>query len=206
MSRSLKNGFSCFICLISLFCSCKHEPELVNPQLIINPSFAYIRTGDSISLDIRGASEAYNISLSPQLGSIRKNRTYVAPSSILNDSALVSITVSSGSRKAVANFVIVKTNIFTDTAISFIKTILPLMVSNCNFQGCHGNGSRAGKVSLINYDSTIKHVVKYQPESSLLYLSLIKTDPLRRMPPAGPLNGNRINWVKKWIEQGSLDN
>lgn len=90
--------------------------------------------------------------------------------------------------------------------VNFSTQVLPLFVKNCNFRACHGNGSKAGNVELSNYANTMEAVVAYKPEQSLVYISLIKTDPLRRMPPAGPLHQPQVDLVRKWIAQGAKNN
>lgn len=183
--------------------SCKHEPQLDEEIKRVPPVFS-VKTNDSLVIKINQDFVGRSFYLEPNIGVLRNDYVYFSPSSIARDSTLVMIKLIENNQIA-ASILLVKQDA-NDTLVSFQRVMMPLFISNCNFQGCHGNGSRAGRVSLINYDSTIRHVVTYQPERSLLYQSLIKTDPLRRMPPAGPLNGNRIAWVKKWIEQGCLNN
>jgi hypothetical protein len=185
--------------------ACKNTVDDASNTLLINPKQVYLKTGDSIQFTMTNATANTVIKLQPNIGDLKPGNWYVAPSSILNDSTQITLAITDDARQVNATITLIKSDV-TDTIISFNKTILPLMVANCNFQFCHGNGSRAGKVELSTYDSVMKIVSVYQPTQSLLYTSLLKPDPLRRMPPAGPLHAYKINYIKKWIEQGSLNN
>lgn len=190
--------------LASLFLlSCKSETEKEEVvELVV--SNGRIQIGDSVQLSISNGKQIESVTIIPNAGRFR-NGYYIAPATLANQQLLVTLQVTAGGVVYSTNCTISR-GLKTDSAISFSKTILPILTNNCNFSGCHGNGSRAGKVELSTLDSVSKHLVNYQPEQSILYLSLIKADPLRRMPPAGPLNQNRIQLIRNWIEQGCLNN
>ena len=193
------------IVLLVLLSACKNKLDDASNTLLVNPKQVYLKTGDSIQFAITNATVNTVINYQPNIGDFNSGNWYVAPSSVLNDSTQIILTITDGSRQANASITLLKSDV-TDTVISFNNTILPLMVANCNFRFCHGNGSRAGKVELSTYDSVMKSVTAFKPNSSKLYLSLLKADPLLRMPPAGPLHAYKINYIKKWIEQGALNN
>lgn len=197
--------FNACIVLLVLLSACKNTVDDASNTLLVNPKQVYLKTGDSIQFTMTNATANTVIKLQPNIGDLKPGNWYVAPSSVLNDSTQITLAITDNTRQVNATITLIKSDV-TDTLISFSKTILPLMVANCNFQFCHGNGSRAGKVELSTYDSVMKIVSVYQPTQSLLYTSLLKPDPLRRMPPAGPLHAYKINYIKKWIEQGSLNN
>ncbi len=188
-----------------LLSACKNTVDDASNTLLINPKQAYLKAGDSIQFTVTNATINTVIKLYPNIGEFKSGNWYVAPSSIITDSTPINIMLMDDAKQATASVTLLKSDA-SDTTISFNKTILPLMVANCNFQFCHGNGSRAGKVELSTYDSVMKTVSIYQPTKSLLYTSLLKSDPLRRMPPAGPLHAYKVNYIKKWIEQGALNN
>jgi hypothetical protein len=193
------------IVLLVLLSACKNKLDDASNTLLVNPKQVYLKTGDSIQFAITNATINTVINLQPNIGEFKSGNWYVAPSSIVVDSTPINIVVMDDEKHAKASITLLKSDV-NDTIISFNKTILPLMVANCNFQFCHGNGSRAGKVELSTYDSVMKSVTAFKPNSSKLYLSLLKADPLLRMPPAGPLHAYKINYIKKWIEQGALNN
>jgi hypothetical protein len=195
---------ACIVLLVSLS-ACKNTVDDASNTLLVNPKQVYLKTGDSIQFTITNATANTVIKLQPNIGDLKPGNWYVAPSSIINDSTQITLAITDDTRQVNATITLLKSDV-SDTLISFSKTILPLMVANCNFQFCHGNGSRAGKVELSTYDSVMKIVGVYQPTQSLLYTSLLKPDPLRRMPPAGPLHAYKINYIKKWVEQGALNN
>lgn len=192
--------------LLLLFaCSCKHEADSSGHHAFtLLPATATVFTGDSILL-YPSRSGVDTWTLIPEVGRVTTALYYKAPSSLASDSLHVEVLAKSGMEQAAIKLLLVKKDP-TDTLIRFSQTILPLMSGNCNFSGCHGNGSAAGRVELSNYANTMQHVYPGQPEKSLLYLSLVKPDPLRRMPPAGSLHHYRIDYVKKWIEQGAHNN
>lgn len=190
------------ICIgVLLLWSCQHQQ---GEQFRFKESRLTLITSDSIQLITEHARGSVMYNLSPKIGSLI-NGYYYAPSTLLKDSTPVWITATDGNSQISMGVLLIKRSA-ADTVISFSQVIMPLLVANCNFKACHGNGSRAGKVSLEGYDSVMLHVKPYQPKSSLLYQSLIKTDPLRRMPPAGPLHGYKVNFVYAWIEQGAVRN
>lgn len=190
----------CIGALLLFFIACKHDPiaEAGTDFKLAGPGVIY--TSDSFLLSTRPALWQ----LSPDIGAVTAGY-YKAPSSLLNDSQQVVITAVTTTQSWSKKILILKRDA-SDTVISFNQTIMPLMVGNCNFRGCHGNGSKAGKTDLSTYESTLNSLVKHQPGKSLLYLSLIKPDPIRRMPPAGALHEYRIAYFRKWIEQGALNN
>lgn len=190
-----------YLMLLTGFISCRHEP-ITEPT----PEFGFfapdvIYTGDSFLLS--PASALWR--LLPDIGELTSQNYYKAPSSLLKDSQEVAITAITTLQSHTKTIRIIKRDI-NDTLISFNNVIMPLMIANCNFKGCHGNGSKAGKVDLSTYDATLNSLVKHKPSQSMLYLSLIKPDPARRMPPAGALHAYRIGYFQKWIEQGALNN
>ncbi len=181
-----------------LISSCKHE--LPNQTESLIPMIVEVEISDSVIIT---HPELKNIQpkLTPNIG-IYRNNYYVAPSSIHENNTMLKLEFNLNNQP-IQTSVLIKRGNKKDSALVFNKHILPILVGNCNFSGCHGNGSRAGRVSLENFDSTFKFVNRYQPMNSLLYLSLIKSDPLRRMPPAGPMNNGRVEMIYKWIEQGA---
>ncbi len=204
----IKNKHHFIVVLTTLLClitACKHKPQEVFEMLTIQPKMAFVKTGDSVQFFISNKTNQTEIKLTPNIGFFNAAIGYVAPSSILNDSLPVLLTAANNQEDISARIYIVKSSVY-DTLISFNKTILPLMVGNCNFKACHGNGSHAGKVELSTYDSLMRYVVPHQPKNSLLYTCLLKPEVLRRMPPAGPLHLYKINYIKKWIEQGAIAN
>ncbi len=196
----IKNILLIFSLSILIACTSSQDEEMS-----LQTSTHVLKTGDTLSFYTYHAKGDVSYRVAPNLGSLVSAQNYKAPLTLLTDSTWVTLYAQTATQTASSNILLVKAQA-TDTVISFTQTIQPLLVANCNFTGCHGNGSRAGRVELSTYDSVVKYVVPYQPSQSLLYTSLIKSDPLRRMPPAGPLHTYKINWVSKWIEQGAVNN
>jgi hypothetical protein len=188
--------------------SCKHEQEQTpetNLQLSFSTTSCY--DGDTIMIS------AY-VNGTPYTGELNWNGAVIEHSGysysaitplIYTDSTSLLITAQLGTQK-ISQVIRIKKRALSKPIVSYLNTIQPLLNSNCNFSGCHGNGSRAGKVELSCYDSTLKSVAPYNANASLLYIAMVKTDPLRVMPPAGKLHDDKIEHVKTWIEQGAGKN
>lgn len=90
----------------------------------------------------------------------------------------------------------------------FAKDVLPILVGNCAFSGCHGNGSAQEGVDLTTYEKIIvtADVNAFDPEGSELYEVITETDPDKVMPPTGRLSNDQIAIIEKWIRQGALNN
>lgn len=92
---------------------------------------------------------------------------------------------------------------------------------NCT-SSCHNNPTNAeGNLLLIdglsynqlyNIDSdnysNYKRVDPYNPEISLLYIAIADAgnDVTLQMPPNGAVPSEQIEYIRKWIEQGALNN
>ena len=205
------NATSSFVVLLFvsvLLCSiaCQNKPQTDEPlPLQLNALTTRVYTGDTVILFLKGntsnADVTWNIPVTKRNDSFIWVVQRIAADSVVQ---LVSATVKSQTTSISFS---VMNSAYRDSIVSFSRTILPLMQANCNFSGCHGSGSRAGRVSLHDYDSIrLYSVIPYEAASSKLYYSLIKTDPLRVMPPAGKLHGYKIESVRLWIEQGAKRN
>lgn len=97
----------------------------------------------------------------------------------------------------------------SDTAY-FQNDVLPILVANCNYSGCHNEPNGADGVILSNYAQVMQsgEVRSGSPGESDLYEVLIETRDDKRMPPPpyARLNSDQIAKVRKWIEQGALNN
>lgn len=96
-----------------------------------------------------------------------------------------------------------------DTAY-FQNEILPILIANCNYSGCHNEPYGADGVILSNYTQVMQsgEVRSGRPSESDLYEVLIETRDDKRMPPPPypRLSSEQIAKVRKWIEQGALNN
>ena len=94
--------------------------------------------------------------------------------------------------------------------VYFQNEILPLIMSSCATTDCHDKITEEQEIVFTDYASIIEHgeIKPFEPEESKLYEIINKTDPDDRMPPppADPLNADQKNKIKKWIEQGALNN
>ncbi|MES2778849.1 MAG: c-type cytochrome domain-containing protein [Bacteroidota bacterium] len=196
---------SFFICLSILY-ACTNTKEEIPPVLSFYLPQSVCYEGDSLSFQLRANGEpATADSWTTTLGGIDNIGRWIAPYHIDADTVLATIVASYKNQQNILTIRITK-KAFQQPAISYAQTIQPLLTNNCNFSGCHANGSHAGKVELSVYDSVKTSVMPYNADASKLYFSLIKTDPLRVMPPAGKLHADKIQSVWLWIEQGAKNN
>ena len=94
--------------------------------------------------------------------------------------------------------------------VTYADHVLPLLRDKC--LGCHNGDKARGGLDASNYVKLMEGgssgaVVKPgDPDDSRLYtLAAHKAEP--KMPPkADPLPAEQINTIKKWIEQGALEN
>ncbi len=92
--------------------------------------------------------------------------------------------------------------------VYFQNQILPLLASNCAMSGCHDEITHKEGIIMTDYTNIRQKVVPFNPNQSKIYKSIIDTDPNDRMPrpPAPAFTTEQKNLVKKWIEQGALNN
>ena len=125
--------------------------------------------------------------------------------------------------------------VLPDSNVSFADDISPLFSARCGWEsGCHSstdvippagrdyfltNNILLNAVLLVDYqlwDTGEKlvdlDVDPQNPQSSKLYLILLEGYPVEyddQMPPPWlkePLTKNQLNGIKKWIEEGALNN
>ncbi len=92
-----------------------------------------------------------------------------------------------------------------DTIVSFSAEIQPIFNTNCT--SCHPLIVAAPNLTEDNsYYAVLtgNYIVSKDLNASILYQRLIGQPSV--MPPSGPLPKNKIELVKKWIEQGALNN
>lgn len=92
-----------------------------------------------------------------------------------------------------------------DVVVSFANEIQPIFTRECAF--CHPVAAPPDLTEGNSYEDIINvDIVPFDLDASVLYQTLITTDPNELMPPGGALSNEDINLVKSWIEQGALDN
>jgi hypothetical protein len=102
--------------------------------------------------------------------------------------------------------------VFPASNISYSKHIDPLFQQRCAVAGCHSSTTASEELDLTmpSYNSLMNHqprlVVSGASNNSLLIQRLDgRIQPV--MPPIPPpLTSNQINGIKKWIDEGALNN
>jgi hypothetical protein len=92
-----------------------------------------------------------------------------------------------------------------DVPVCFEKDVLPLLISNCTYSGCHNSLDREGGVELTSYSHIVTHgVVPGDYKASELYQVLISVgDELMPKKPYNRLTAEQIGTIALWIEQGA---
>lgn len=95
-----------------------------------------------------------------------------------------------------------------ETTVLFQRDIAPILKSEC-FE-CHGVKKPEGQLRLITRSAAIRggfsgaSIVPGQPDESPLYQRITSADPELRMPfEVNPLPREKIELIRKWIEQGA---
>ena len=94
----------------------------------------------------------------------------------------------------------------TDT-VYFENTIKPLINNSCATTNCHDALTAKDGIVLDTYANIIisGEVKPHKPFDSKLF-EVLTDDGDDLMPPNNPLSTEQINSIKKWIEQGALNN
>jgi len=100
---------------------------------------------------------------------------------------------------------VVEEIILEDTIVSFSAEIQPIFNTNCT--SCHPLIVAAPNLTEDkSYDAILmgNYIVSKDLEASILYQRLLGQPTI--MPPSGSLPKNKIELIKRWIEQGALNN
>lgn len=91
--------------------------------------------------------------------------------------------------------------------IYFENDVLPILLSNCAYSGCHNAASHKEGVILDNYNHTMNtaDVEANNLNGSKLYKVITENDEddIMPPPPAAPLSSEQINIIAQWILQGA---
>lgn len=92
-------------------------------------------------------------------------------------------------------------------SVYFERDILPILISNCAYAGCHDATTHEEGIVLNNYQNvmTTGEVRPGKPSNSKIYKKIVDSDPGDRMPPPpnSPLSQAQKDLIRKWIEQGA---
>ena len=98
-----------------------------------------------------------------------------------------------------------------NAAVSYHKQILPILQARC--QGCHQPARDSGQYVMTDFDRLVAGgeseeaaIIPGKPDESYLMLQIIPEDGAASMPPKGdPLSEVEIELIRKWIEQGAVN-
>lgn len=98
--------------------------------------------------------------------------------------------------------------VFPDSNISYQRYVQPLFNLSCTYSGCHSSESRAGNLALTTYMEFIDEpglIIVGNPESSVLVQVLDNKLP-HTATFQDRITRNHIDGIKKWIQEGALNN
>ncbi len=94
--------------------------------------------------------------------------------------------------------------------IYFQNQILPLLISNCTQSGCHNAADHKEGIDLSSYQKLMSSVEKVKStdwKKNELVKVLLDSDPDDRMPlDLPPFSTAQIDLIKKWVQQGAVNN
>jgi hypothetical protein len=92
--------------------------------------------------------------------------------------------------------------------VYFQNQILPLLISQCAQAGCHNAASHKEGVYITDYTKIMQNIKAFNPAGSKIYTSIVTTSSDNRMPPApaAAWTTAQVDLLKKWINQGALNN
>ena len=99
-----------------------------------------------------------------------------------------------------------------DSKVSYHKDVEPIFRRNC--LGCHQGAKQLGGYLMTNFESMVAGgeseepaIVPGDPDKSYLVARITPVDGVAEMPepPAKPLSDVEIETIRKWIEQGAVN-
>jgi hypothetical protein len=102
--------------------------------------------------------------------------------------------------------------VFPSSKVSFAEHVQPLFTSRCAFSGCHAGSNPTGGLDLTSpaYSNLMNHqprlVIAGVSNSSLVIQRLDGRIPPQMPYNAQPINSNQLAGMKKWIDEGALNN
>lgn len=92
--------------------------------------------------------------------------------------------------------------------VYFQNQVLPIFSTYCTGTDCHSGPSPQEDIDLTSYSNIMASgkIIAHNSSKSKIYKSIIDTDPDDRMPPTANLPQEKIDLIKKWIEQGAINN
>jgi hypothetical protein len=102
--------------------------------------------------------------------------------------------------------------VFPETGVSYSKHVEALFQQRCSLSGCHSTGAAAAGLALTmpSYNSLMNHqprLVNPGFSNNSLLVQRIDGRLSPRMPyNSQPLTANQISGIKKWIDEGALNN
>tara|TARA_R110002072_G_scaffold125612_4_gene261834 strand:- start:2343 stop:3056 length:714 start_codon:yes stop_codon:yes gene_type:complete len=98
-------------------------------------------------------------------------------------------------------------NVCDPDTVYFANDILPILISNCAYSGCHDAATSQDGVTLNNFQNTVNtgDVRAGDLSGSDLYEVITENDPDKIMPPPPntALTQSQISLIGKWILQGA---
>ncbi|NUM31936.1 MAG: hypothetical protein HUU47_06395 [Bacteroidetes bacterium] len=92
--------------------------------------------------------------------------------------------------------------------VYYQNQIQPIFNTYCMGTECHSGTDPKENLDLSSYSGAINSgkIVPFNSSKSKIYKAIIETDPDDKMPPDINLSQDKIDLIKKWINQGAINN
>lgn len=96
----------------------------------------------------------------------------------------------------------------SNDTVYYQNQVQPIFNTYCTGTDCHSGPKPKENIDLSSYSKAMSSgkIKPYNAADSKVYKSLIDSDPGDRMPPTGNLPQEKIDLIKKWINQGAKNN
>ncbi len=96
--------------------------------------------------------------------------------------------------------------VFPSKNVSYLLQVEPFLKVTCAYQGCHSNETRAGNISLADYNSLVSVaglIIPGNPDASQLNQMLEEKLPHPGLTYLYRGNDNQIKGMRIWVAEGA---
>ena len=91
-----------------------------------------------------------------------------------------------------------------DTTVCFQRDVLPIFVSHCAMSGCHDAGTAQEDYILDNYQHIVSRGIRPGNSANSKLYTICQSGSMPRYP-AAPITGTELYYIKRWIDNGALN-
>jgi hypothetical protein len=113
--------------------------------------------------------------------------------------AFSTLSVGFGLFSCVQHDIPLQVDCLSDTEISYVEDVDPIVIQNCAISGCH-NGDNGTHLDWTDFDNFQSHSAEVRRRVTL------PSDHPDHMPKSGSLTVVEIQTIICWVDQGALNN